>query len=66
MIIHPLSLSHNESPWLNNVKEKQDKRMQSYSQRHNDDINEDVFDDDTNHQLNNSSSDIKLRRTSNE
>jgi hypothetical protein len=37
--------------------------MQSYSQRHNDDINEDVFDDDTNHQLNNSSSDIKLRRT---
>jgi hypothetical protein len=38
--------------------------MQSYSQRHNDDINEDVFDDDTNYQLNNSSSDIKLRRNS--
>jgi hypothetical protein len=34
--------------------------MHSYSQRHDDDINEDVFDDDLNH----SSSDIKLRRTS--
>jgi hypothetical protein len=38
--------------------------MHSYSQRHDDDINEDVFDDDTNHQLSNLSSDIKLRRTS--
>lgn len=38
--------------------------MQSYSQRHDDDINEDVFDDHPNHQLNHSSSDIKLRRTS--
>ncbi|CAF2973936.1 unnamed protein product [Rotaria sp. Silwood2] len=37
--------------------------MHSYSQRHADDINEDNFDDDTTHQLNNSSSDIKLRRT---
>ncbi|CAF1030859.1 unnamed protein product [Adineta steineri] len=39
--------------------------MHSYSPRHDDDINEDVFDDDTNAQLNNSSSDIKLRRTTN-
>jgi len=38
--------------------------MHSYSQAHDDDINEDVFDDDLNHQLNHSSSDIKLRRTS--
>lgn len=39
--------------------------MQTYSQRHDDDdINEDVFDDNTNHQINHSSSDIKLRRTS--
>jgi len=39
--------------------------MHSYSQRHNDDINEDAFDDDdADVQLNSSSSDIKLRRTS--
>jgi hypothetical protein len=38
--------------------------MHSYSQRHDDDINEDIFDDDANHHVNNSSSDIKLRRTS--
>lgn len=39
--------------------------MHSYSQHPHDDINEDVFDDDdTNHQFKNSSSDIKLRRTS--
>jgi hypothetical protein len=37
--------------------------MHSYSHRTDDDINEDIFDDDSNHQLNNSSSDIKLRRT---
>ena len=38
--------------------------MQSYSQHNDDDRNEDVFDNDINYQLNNSSSDIKLRRTS--
>jgi len=38
--------------------------MHRYSQRHDDDINEDIFDDDTNHQLNNSSTEIKFRRTS--
>ncbi|CAF3675428.1 unnamed protein product [Rotaria sordida] len=37
--------------------------MHSYSQRHTNDINEDNFDDDTTHQFNNSSSNIKLRRT---
>jgi hypothetical protein len=38
--------------------------MRSYSERHDDDINEDAFDDDADVQLNSSSSDIKLRRTS--
>jgi hypothetical protein len=44
---------------LDNVK-----RMRSYSQRHDDNIDEDAFDDDPDNLNNSSSSDIKIRRTS--
>ena len=43
-----------------------DDKMQNYSLRHGDDLNEDTFDDDPDvthhHNLNNSSSEVKLRR----
>lgn len=38
--------------------------MRSYSQRHANDATRETIDEDSTHQLNNISSDIKLRRTS--